>query len=262
MSLFDSQRHRVYGFVLGIVTNNQDPDKLGRVKVKYHMLDQKVESDWCRVICFYAGVDRGSFFMPEVNDEVVLGFEYGDVNFPFIIGAVYNGKDKPPVQDNPDNNLKRFRSRSGHVLTFDDKDGEEKISLIDSSKNNSIVIDVKEDKITIQAKTGDMDILVPEGTIKIKCKDLQVHSSKTTKFTADTTFDVKAGKNYTLKTDAAFTLEAAQKIGVESKGAAIQMKASTAFKAEATQVEIKASATGKLEAGGPLTIKGAVVNIN
>lgn len=262
MSLYDSQRHRVYGFVLGIVTNNQDPDKLGRVKVNYHMLDQSVESDWCRVICFYAGTDRGSFFMPEVNDEVVLGFEYGDVNFPFVIGAVYNGKDKPPVQANPDNNLKRFRSRSGHELTFDDTDGKEKISLIDSSKNNMIIIDVEKDKITIQAKTGDMDILVPEGTINIKCKDLKVQTSNSTKMTSDGTFDMKAAKNFTVKTDKALTVEAAQKIGVESKGAAIEMKASTAFKAQATQTEIKASASGKMEASGPLTIKGAVVNIN
>lgn len=264
MSLYDSQRHRVYGLVLGIVSNNEDPDTMGRVKVKYHMLNQEVESDWCRVISIYAGTSRGSFFIPEVDDEVVLGFEYGDVNFPFVIGSVYNGVDKPPAgqDENKKNNLKRIRSRSGHEFTFDDTDGEEKITLVDCKEKRSIVIDVSGKKITIEALDGDMDILVPEGTLTIKCKDLKVESSATTSMVSKSTFSVKSTKDYTVKTDANAKLEAAQGIKVESKGASIEMKASVAFKAQATQTEIKASAMGKMEAGGPLTIKGAVVNIN
>ncbi len=262
MSLYEFQKNRVYGLVLGLVTNNQDPEYLGRVKVKYHMLDQTVESDWARVVCFYAGAERGNIWTPEVDDEVVLAFEHGDVNFPYVLGAVWNGKDAPPVADNPDNNLKRLRSRSGHELTFDDTDGQEKITLLDSSDNNMIEIDVKEDKITIQAKTGDMDILVPEGTITVKCTHLKVDCKSSATVTSGGPIDVEAKKDITVKTDKAMTVEAAQKIGMESKGNAVNIKASTALKMEATNFELKASAAGKVEAGAALTIKGAVVNIN
>lgn len=261
MSLYEFQKHRVYGLVLGLVTNNQDPDDMGRVKVKYHMLDQTVESDWCRVVCFYAGKDRGNVWLPEVDDEVVLGFEHGDVNFPYVLGAVFNGKDTPPLTKNKDNDLKRLKSRSGHMLTFDDKKGNEKITLLDSSGNNMIEIDVKKDKITIQAKTGDMDILVAK-TLQIKCKDLKVNCSSSATVVSDGPIDVKAAKNLTVKTDKEAKLTAAQKIAVESQGASIDMKASTALTGKATNVELKASAAGKFDGGGTLTLKAGMVNIN
>jgi uncharacterized protein involved in type VI secretion and phage assembly len=261
MSLYEFQKNRVYGLVLGLVTNNQDPDNMGRVKVKYHMLDQAVESDWCRVVNFYAGKDRGNMWLPEVEDEVVLGFEHGDVNFPYVLGAVFNGKDTPPIGKNKDNDLKRLKSRSGHEFTFDDKKGNEKITLWDKARKNMIEIDVKKDKITILAETGFMDIFIKK-KIHMKCEDLLVEASKSITYKSGGPIDVKAAKDITVKGDKAMKIEAAQKINVESKGAAIEMKASTMLKGQAAQFEIKASGPGKMESGGPLTIKGAIVNIN
>lgn len=262
MSLYEFQKNRVYGLVLGLVTNNQDPDNMGRIKVKYHMLDQTVESDWARVVAFYAGTERGNLWTPEVDDEVVLAFEHGDVNFPYVLGSVYNGKDAPPVTDNTDNNLKRLRSRCGHELTFDDTDGAEKITLLDSSDNNMVEIDVANDKITIQAKTGDMDILVPEGTITVKCTHLKVNCKSSALLESGGPIDVKAKKDITVECDKAITVEAKEKISVESKGNAINVKASTGLTMEATNFKIKASASGTIDGGGSLTIKAGVVNIN
>lgn len=81
--------------VIGIVTNEKDPEDLGRVKVKYPSLNN-VESDWARILVPHAGNNRGFFFLPQVNDEVVVGFEHGDPRRPYVLGCLYNGKEKPP----------------------------------------------------------------------------------------------------------------------------------------------------------------------
>jgi uncharacterized protein involved in type VI secretion and phage assembly len=81
--------------VIGIVTDNADPDKLGRVKVKYPTLPDNVESGWARVVRGASGAERGAIALPHVNDEVVVGFENGDVRKPFVLGTVFNGVDKP-----------------------------------------------------------------------------------------------------------------------------------------------------------------------
>src|SRR5687768_7153196 len=86
---------RMYGVVIGIITNNKDPDKLGRVKVKFPWLSDTDESFWARTATPMAGNQRGMYFLPEVDDEVLVAFEHGDLRFPYIIGALWNGKDKP-----------------------------------------------------------------------------------------------------------------------------------------------------------------------
>ena len=78
--------HRLYGVVVGLVTNNQDPDKLGRVKVRFPWLGDSDESAWARLATPMAGKDRGLYFLPEVDDEVLVVFEHGDLRFPYILG--------------------------------------------------------------------------------------------------------------------------------------------------------------------------------
>ena len=121
---------RIYGVVVGVVTNNQDPDNLGRVKVRLPWLTGDDESNWARIATLMAGKERGSFFLPEVDDEVLLAFEHGDVRFPYVIGALWNGVDKPP-RTNADgkNNQRTIKSRKGHELIFDDSDGKEQVEI-------------------------------------------------------------------------------------------------------------------------------------
>ena len=80
---------------IGIVTSNDDPDKLRRVKVKYPILGGEVESDWARIAWGAAGKERGVVALPEVNDEVIVGFEHGDVRRPYVLGVLFNGEDTP-----------------------------------------------------------------------------------------------------------------------------------------------------------------------
>ena len=85
-------------FVIGIVTNNDDPEKQGRVRVKYPTLDDNMEGWWARVLVPHAGKDRGMMMLPLVGDEVVVGFEHDDTTRPFVLGSLFNGKEKPPVE--------------------------------------------------------------------------------------------------------------------------------------------------------------------
>jgi uncharacterized protein involved in type VI secretion and phage assembly len=80
---------------IGLVTSNDDPDKLGRIKVSYPTLGGQVESGWARVVRGASGMDRGVVSLPHVNDEVVVGFQHGDVRRPFVLGALFNGRDTP-----------------------------------------------------------------------------------------------------------------------------------------------------------------------
>src|SRR5207249_5265643 len=89
----ESERGKIYGAVVGVVSNIGDPDSMGRVKVRFPWLKEDDESRWARLVSFMAGPDRGAVFRPEVGDEVLLVFEHGDMRFPYILGAVWNGKD-------------------------------------------------------------------------------------------------------------------------------------------------------------------------
>lgn len=117
--------------LVGIVTDNLDPDGLGRVKVKFPTLNEKEDSNWARVVALGAGKSRGMYWLPEINDEVLVAFEHGDIHRPYIIGGVWNGKDPTPrkINETVVKGLVRIReekTRHGHKVTFVDEDGKEK----------------------------------------------------------------------------------------------------------------------------------------
>jgi len=232
---------KIKGVVVGVVTDNKDPDGLYRIKVKYPwVLSQKVDkedylSTWCRITTFMAGKERGAFWLPEVDDEVLLAFEHGDIRRPFIIGSLWNGVDKTIHSNEKQggkNWFRSIRSRSGHSLQFvDNKEGVERIVLqnlvqpadmdkdpkqrdghwicldqsgkvdqieiYDHKQKHYILIDTKGDKITIESVTGDIDIKA-EKTITIKCKDLVIDASNSIKEKAGQTITVQAGTSMSI----------------------------------------------------------------
>jgi uncharacterized protein involved in type VI secretion and phage assembly len=129
---------RVCGVVSAIVSNAADPDGLGRVKLKYPWLKDDSESPWARLMSFMAGADRGAVFRPEVGDEVLVMFEHGDMRFPYVLGAVWNGKDAMPSErkSDSDNAVRLIKSRSGHLIVFDDSAGSEKVTITDKAGNS------------------------------------------------------------------------------------------------------------------------------
>jgi uncharacterized protein involved in type VI secretion and phage assembly len=165
----------IRGVAVGVVTQNRDPESLGRVKVKFPWRENPDESHWARIATPMAGVNRGTWFLPEVGDEVLVGFEAENVEHPYLLGALWNGQDNPPeTNQDGQNNIRKIRSRSGHEIIFnddsqtkkekievhtngghkivlDDSLGSEKIEVKDKAGTNFIVIDSVQNSLTIES---------------------------------------------------------------------------------------------------------------
>ena len=191
---------RVYGVTVGVVTNNQDPDGLGRVKVRFPWLSDEDESFWARIVTPMAGNDRGLYLLPEVDDEVLVAFQQGRVEIPYVLGALWNGKDKPPEANGDGKNARRtLKSRSGHVIRLDDTDGGEKIEIIDAKGKESIVLDTAKNTITLSA---DKDVIIESknGALKLSGKSgVEIVSQGKARIEASQTLDVKSDAQVNVK---------------------------------------------------------------
>lgn len=155
---------RIAGVTSAIVTQNKDPDGLGRVKVKFYWREDKDESDWVRIATPMAGAGRGLFLLPEVDDEVLVGFDRNDIRFPYVLGSLWSRAAKPP-ETNADgkNDIRVIHTRKGHTLLFDDGDKARiELKLADGKSividNDGIVIDDSANKISLDSKGGKIAI--------------------------------------------------------------------------------------------------------
>ncbi|MEG3936191.1 phage baseplate assembly protein V [Microcoleus sp. T3_B1] len=206
---------RFYGVTVGIVTNNKDEEGLGRVKVKFPWLSETDESYWARVLTPMAGKQRGLYFLPEVDDEVLVAFDRGDISSPYILGGLWNGQDKPP-ESNTDgkNNLRVIKSRSGHQIILDDTENAEKITIRDGTGKNQIVIDSKNNAISIEGEKdisikakGKISLESSDGDISIKCKNLAIQTQQNCEIKANSKVEVKANSNCNIQANAGMALK-------------------------------------------------------
>lgn len=263
----------IAGVVPGIVTNNKDPKKWGRVKVKFPWLSDKNESDWARIATLMGGKEMGSFFLPEVNDEVLVGFERGDINCPYIIGSLWNPK-APPPETNKDgkNNIRTFKSRSGHEIRFDDTDQKEKVEIKTKSGHNILLDDASsKGKIEIKSKAGHT-FLMDDKSGKEK---IQIDSKGGHKFLLDDAsgkgkieFQSKSGHKIVLN-DASGQekIEIKDKTGsnkilIDSVQKAVNIESGMKLKLKANMIDIEAGTALNIKSGAMLTLKGAMVKIN
>ena len=193
---------KVYGVVVGVVTNNQDPEGLGRVKVLFPWLSDSEESHWARIATLMAGKDRGSFYLPEVDDEVLVAFEHGDVRFPYVVGMLWNGKDKPRYDNADGSNDKRvITSRSGHEFIFDDNAQQGKV-VIHTRKNQTITLDDSAggEKISIADKSGNsVEIDATQNSIAVKSGLKLTIESQVIEIKAGGTMKLEATGTLTIK---------------------------------------------------------------
>lgn len=195
----EARSGRIHGVVVGVVTNNQDSDGLGRVKVKFPWLSDTDESWWARIAVPMAGKQRGFYFLPEVNDEVLVAFEHGDVRFPYVLGALWNGQDAPPITNSDGkNNIRMIQSRSGHVVKLNDEDGKETIEIIDKSQKNKIVIDTSKNTITVTSNQ-DITLSASNGTIKLDAQNVEISGSQGAKLKSGGSMNVEASGTMTIK---------------------------------------------------------------
>jgi uncharacterized protein involved in type VI secretion and phage assembly len=193
--------NRVFGVVTGVVTNNQDPDGLGRVRVRFPWLSSEDESWWARIAAPAAGAETGVYFLPDVDDEVLVVFEHGDVRFPYVLGCLWNGNAKPPESNDDGKNARRtIKTPAGHVIRLDDSEDGEKIEIVTAGGDNSIVIEKGGSKntLTITAKS-DVTVTSTDGTLKLAAKDIEVKADNGVKIEAGGSGELKASGQLTLK---------------------------------------------------------------
>lgn len=202
--------NRLFGFVLGIVVDNYEEKMPGRVCVNVPVRDKEAnELKWARVVMPSGGARWGHYFLPEVGDQVLLGFEQGNIERPYVIGCVQKDADQFLTKTkDEDNRYKKIVSRNGNAIVFEDAregDGDQdKLSLMTANKgrrivmdneNNTIVISDKEnknqieqnsDRGTLQIKAekklniviGNQDVSIKmdadQGTLEIKCRKLKI----------------------------------------------------------------------------------------
>lgn len=190
----------VNGVVTGVVTDIGDDDELARVRVSLPWLSDGYVSDWVRVVHPGAGPDRGSVLLPEVEDEVLVAFEQGDVRRPYVLGGLYNGQDRPPLEagavdgSSGESQRRGLVSRLGHRVVLDDGRQTPGIVLVTAGGAAEIVLDDKSTDLRITAK-GKIE--VTGGTIGLSARKIEV--------TADADLSLTA-PNVTVEADATLTL--------------------------------------------------------
>jgi len=170
-----STDRRFYGVVEGIVTQVRDD---GMAKVEFPRFDELMESEWCRVLQFFAGPGHGAFFMPRVESEVLVAFIQGDMRLPVILGGLYNGEDLPPGSEGKGDELDthvrnlRIQSFAGSLLSFLDpeKKGEAAAVVLQESQGSRITLS-STGAVTIEAK-GVLSLKAPHVTINGRTVDI------------------------------------------------------------------------------------------
>lgn len=193
------EHDRFFGVVTGVVSNNQDPEGMHRVKVRFPWLGDDVESQWARVASPMAGSGRGVYFLPEVDDEVLVAFEHGSVDHPYVIGSLWNGCDQAP-EDNSSgqNNPRAIHSRSGHVLRMDDSSGGEKIEIIGKGGRSKIVIDASANTITIEA-SSDISVRSSSGKLTLEGNGIELTSQAGVTIRATQSMSLEANSTLTIR---------------------------------------------------------------
>lgn len=240
------------GVVSAIVTNNDvssaGESDWGRVKVKYPWLDDGEESFWARITGPGIGPDRGIYFLPEVNDEVLVAFEHGDFNRPYILGGLYNGKDTPAeaigtVVQGGNVETRIIRTRAGHVIRLTDTVGSEKIEIIDSKREMSMAFDSSSKTITVDS----------QGKINLTAvQDVNIEANGNIKIAATGTIDIDATQGLTLN---GMTVD----LSAQSNAT---LKANAQMTVQGASAKLQGQATTDVIGGATLALQGGVIRIN
>jgi len=220
-----------------IITDNADPERIGRVRVRFPWQDQNSESPWIRMTMPYAG-EGNIYFCPEIKDHVMVGFEHDNPDLPYVMGSLYHGKSDVQYF-NEENVIKAIRTKSGHRIEFHEGE-DDLISICTSDDKNQMILNMKDGEITVMT----------EGILNLKGKTINME-----------------GEELNIKMDSAINIEAGQDTTIKS--ANINLTADQAASIKGTEAKIagdsSAELTGakvKVEGSAMAVLKGAMVQIN
>jgi uncharacterized protein involved in type VI secretion and phage assembly len=230
------------GLVVGVVTDNVDDAKQGRVKVTFGGLDGEVESAWARLVTLGAGKERGITFQPEVGDEVLVGFAGGDTRSPVVLGGLFSKENAMFAgnlsgESNSGEVPRRIRSLKGHMLEFGDGQNPTEQHVLLGLHNGH--------KLRLGADRFDLELGVGKPAL-IKIGNARIEIEKNN-------ISIE-GMNITVKASGKLSLEG---------GAGVEVKSNAPMKLQsASTLELKSNAIAKLESSGITEVKGSLVKIN
>jgi uncharacterized protein involved in type VI secretion and phage assembly len=244
------------GVTIGIVTSLKDPEQLGRVKLKFPMLADDFESGWCRVVQPGVGPRHGMVWLPEVGDEVLVAFGQGHSDAPYVLGGIFNGKDKPDkawdqhVDGQGRLTRRALVSRTGMVvemlesaqaeqLVISTTSGKHKISL--SQKDNTMEL-ASEGPVSVTAKQ-DITLSTESGTVSIKGNNVKIEA------TSDLTLN---GTN----------VSAQAKAQLQVKGAETKVAGDASAELSGAMTKVSAESLMQLSSSGIAELQGSLVKIN
>ena len=192
---------RVNGLVIGKVMDNEDPESMGRVKVMFPWLSDEYLSAWARTMQFGASIAGGCLWLPEIDDEVLIGFDRGDVHYPYVIGNLYNGVNRPEPPPEVEGGVasRRLTSRMLHTVQFNDGPEAQGIVIRTGDETVSITLDGEQQALTIMSA----------GQVNIEAAD-----AVSLKAAAD--FTIEAGGNVSIQAGGQVSVEGAAGISLES----------------------------------------------
>jgi uncharacterized protein involved in type VI secretion and phage assembly len=250
----DTGDNRIHGIVIGLVAKNYDENMPGRVCVTVPTRDEKAnELQWARLVQPSSGNSWGHYFLPEVGDQVVLVFEGGNIEKPYIIGCVCKERDRFLAQSADEHNqFKRIVTKNGSTLTFEDNqqgDGEnDKITLQTAGKGHTISLDnennviqiidkSKDNSITMKTQDGEMNIKI-KSKITINCGEVRI----------------------TLNGESGAVSIRANEVNVSTSNQ-LKVKSDGMVKVDGAQIATNASSMHKTQSGGMVMIKGSPIKI-
>jgi Rhs element Vgr protein len=225
----------VEGLQIGVVVKlDGDPENKGRIQVKLPVMQNESPGIWARLASYYASDGCGNFFVPEIEDEVLLGYLNSDPNNPVVLGSLYSSKRKAPYELTADNFTKAIVTRSMLKVEFDD---DKKVISLVTPGGNQIVISDDGKSILLQDQNSNKVELNQDGITLDSPKDITI----------------KAGGKIDINATGA--ISASSNADVSVKGMNVDCEAQTGFTA-------KGNATAELTSSGQTTVKGAMVMIN
>lgn len=257
--LADNERNlgKVHGITTGVVKENFDKENPGRVKVEMHLGETgKNVTGWIPVMCSYAGSEYGNYWMPEIGQEVVIGFHFGERDYPIVLGCLWDKKNQLPKETaNKNNTIKKFTTKGGCQIIFNDEKGKEKIE-IETPGHLSITMEDEKKLIQIKDEKGD-------NTIILDCDKGNLS------FQAKTKLEFKVGKESILTMDdkavkiknKTIEQEGTEKVAVNGQNINLSAKSNVDLAANAN-VSVKGNSGVKINSSGITEVKGSMVKIN
>ena len=264
-----------------VIDNADEEEKMGRIKVRFPWMEPDEETPWIRISAFHATKDNGHYFVPEIDDQVLVDFELGCPDLPIVISSLFHGKAKPEKWYHKNNELKAIKTRSGNEILFDDKSGKETIKIFSPDEKNIITLTMDESKrikivsdgyIEISAKK-DMSLsannisITARKKITTSCKTFDNSASDDMIFSAGKNIESSAGKELSASSGMGTSLSAGTQYQIEGMNVDIAATAKLDMSSKISKLSgsVTADVDSKMttvSGTGVTTIKGGLVKIN